>query len=267
MAGTSLGLINDTLNEDRPPNGTIFEALNTYGISWKNYFSTSPSALIWLYQAGDPKVTSKLVKSSEFFTDAAAGTLPAFSLVDPNFSTGSEENPQDVQVGDQFLSQVVNAVMTSPQWPGPCWCGPMTNRAATTTTSRRPRRSSRTRWRPLAAEDHPGAFNRYGFGVPVRSGVAVCPTQLRLERGPRPHLDPQAGRDQVEPAGADLPRPERRQPARLRRPDQSAGLPDPADAAAAVDPTLDDRVPVHGAGHHPAAGIRHHQLRVRGVFP
>ena len=104
------------MNFDRPPNGTIFEALNAHGIPWHNYYNDNPSSLIWTYLVSEPAVTSKLVHIGQFFTDAAAGTLPAFSLVDPNFGTSSEENPQDVQFGDQFLSQVVNAVMTSPQW-------------------------------------------------------------------------------------------------------------------------------------------------------
>ncbi len=117
MAGTSLGLLYDVLNDDRPPNGTIFETLNRYGISWRNYFANVPSALIWTYLAGEPDIGPNLVGIDQFFSDAAAGTLPAYSMVDPNFGTSSEENPQDVQFGDQFMSQVINAVMSSPQWP------------------------------------------------------------------------------------------------------------------------------------------------------
>jgi len=124
MAGTSLGLLIDTLPSDRPPNGTVFEALMAHAISWKNYYSSLPSSLIWTYQAGVPGFASHLAKIGEFFSDASAGTLPSFSLVDPDFGKQSEENPQDVQYGDQFLSQVVNAVMSSPQWPGTLlvWC-------------------------------------------------------------------------------------------------------------------------------------------------
>ncbi len=45
-------------------------------------------------------------------------------MVDPNFETQSQEDPQDVQYGDQFLAQVVHAVMDSPQWPHTIlvWC-------------------------------------------------------------------------------------------------------------------------------------------------
>jgi phospholipase C len=124
MAGTSLGLLIDEFPAAAPSNGTIFQSLDAHGISWKNYCSSLPSSLIWSYQAGLPGFSSHLVSSATFLTDAAAGTLPAVSLVDPNFGTQSEEDPQDVQYGDQFLAQVVNAVMASPQWPHTLlvWC-------------------------------------------------------------------------------------------------------------------------------------------------
>ncbi len=170
MAGTSLGLITDTLNEDRPPNGTVFEALTAHDISWKNYYSTTPSSLIWLYQINDAGFTSNLVNTSTFFTDAAAGTLPAFSLVDPNFSTGSEENPQDVQYGDQFLSQVVNAVMSSPQWNSTLLVWTYDESGGYYDHVPPPRAVRPDSVAPvLAPTDHPGSFNRYGFRVP--SGV------------------------------------------------------------------------------------------------
>ncbi len=117
MAGTSLGLLVDTFPAGAPPNGTIFQSLDAHGITWKNYYSSLPSSLIWSYQAGLPGFSSHLVSNATFLADAAAGTLPSFSMVDPNFGTQSEEDPQDVQYGDQFLAQVVNAVLTSPQWP------------------------------------------------------------------------------------------------------------------------------------------------------
>ena len=49
-------------------------------------------------------------------SDAAAGTLPAFSLVDPDFGAYSEENPQDISHGESFAAAVVDAVMRGPAW-------------------------------------------------------------------------------------------------------------------------------------------------------
>jgi len=53
-----------------------------------------------------------------FVADAAAGALPAVSLVDPDFHQYSEENPQDIQLGEAFAARIINAVMSGPGWPG-----------------------------------------------------------------------------------------------------------------------------------------------------
>jgi len=37
--------------------------------------------------------------------------------VDPNFTSSSEENPQDIQNGEQFAASVINAAMAGPGWP------------------------------------------------------------------------------------------------------------------------------------------------------
>jgi phospholipase C len=168
MAGTSLGLLTDTFPSDRPPNGTIFESLNAHGITWKNYYSTLPSSLIWTYLGSVPNYSSNLVPINGFFAAAAAGTLPAFSLVDPNFSVQSEENPQDVQYGDKFLSDVVSAVMASPQWPGTLlvWCYDESGGYYDHVPP--PKAVKPDRVAPvLASGDHHGSFNRYGFRVPA----------------------------------------------------------------------------------------------------
>ena len=52
-----------------------------------------------------------------FFSDAASGSLPDFCIVDPDFSSQSQENPQNIVVGEAFLQQVVEAIGTSPAWP------------------------------------------------------------------------------------------------------------------------------------------------------
>jgi phospholipase C len=109
-------LVSDSFPSALPPNGVIFESFNKYGISWRDYYSDVPSLGVYLPLLGQPSLNEYVVKMDEFFTDAAAGSLPQFSLLEPNYSIQSEENPQDVQYGDQYLSDVVNAVMSGPQW-------------------------------------------------------------------------------------------------------------------------------------------------------
>ncbi|HUI04566.1 MAG TPA: alkaline phosphatase family protein, partial [Acidimicrobiales bacterium] len=121
MAASSFGLVDDSfpasaLHSNRPQGfGTVFEMLDHYGISWRNYYANLPSALLFLYLAS--KVGDNLRKIDQFYADAASGSLPAFCIVDPDFDLSSEENPQDIQNGEQFAASVINAVMHGPGWP------------------------------------------------------------------------------------------------------------------------------------------------------
>ncbi len=116
MAATSLGQVGDTYTTALPPNGTIFDSLDRHGISWKNYYSNLPSSWSFIGLASLPSNKAGLAHISDFYADCASGNLPAFSLVDPDFNMSSEENPQDVQYGDVFLSKVVDAVTAGPKW-------------------------------------------------------------------------------------------------------------------------------------------------------
>jgi phospholipase C len=101
-----------------PPNGTIFERLSQAGISWIDYCQSFPTgATMELYPTVDGPFSETNVKPiDQFFTDAAAGTLPSFSLLDPNYGTQSQENPQNIVRGEAFLAQAVRALGGSPAW-------------------------------------------------------------------------------------------------------------------------------------------------------
>jgi phospholipase C len=101
-----------------PGNGTIFERLTAAGISWADYNTTGVTgATMELYPTDDAAFTeTNAPPIAQFFTDAAAGTLPSFSLLDPNYDTQSQENPQNIVVGEAFLRQVVEAIGSSPAW-------------------------------------------------------------------------------------------------------------------------------------------------------
>jgi phospholipase C len=145
MAGTAYGLVStstSSLDDPPPPNGTIFDRLSQHKISWRNYFSDLPATGI--IASIIKKHPANITHITQFFSDAAAGRLPAVSFVDPEFGAtdvvggsianspnpllnrykrfvrsqgGDEENPQDVQIGQAFVASVVNAVMSSPNWP------------------------------------------------------------------------------------------------------------------------------------------------------
>jgi phospholipase C len=145
MAGTAYGNIStdeSSLFDPPPPNGTIFDRLAAHGLSWRNYFTDLPATGI--ISSVPKKYPASLAPIGQFFSDCAAGTLPAVSLVDPEFGVagevggplaslgipgaakagglvgaqgGSEENPQDIQIGQATAARVIDAVLSSPAWP------------------------------------------------------------------------------------------------------------------------------------------------------
>jgi phospholipase C len=146
LAGTAFGgtatskgeLINAF--EKPPPNGTIFDRLKKYGISWANYFTDIPMTSVI------PRIPvehfNHIHPRSRFFEACEAGTLPAVSFIDP--ATGdlasftesldvlpkvvkealarldpaeTEEDPGDMYYGEKWAHKTVEAVLRSPVWP------------------------------------------------------------------------------------------------------------------------------------------------------
>ncbi|HET6965104.1 MAG TPA: alkaline phosphatase family protein [Acidimicrobiales bacterium] len=154
LAATANGLMDDAIAGiiDHPRNGTILDLLNRFGVTWTNYHHVPPLHM-WrkqfasragrmatlavagliprvdatvrgemrctanLYPLGLFRTIGHLRHIDRFFSDAAKGTLPSVSIVDPDFASCSEENPEDIQIGESFAADVVNAVMRGPAWP------------------------------------------------------------------------------------------------------------------------------------------------------
>ena len=168
LAATSLGLVKDTFPTALPPNGTVFDLLNRHGISWKNYYSTLPTAGVFISSLSQPSISSGLVPIAEFYADCASGDLPGFSLVDPDFGKQSEEDPQDIQYGDAFLAQVVNAVLSGPKWARTLLVWTYDEHGGYYDHVRPPAAVTPDDVPPmLEPTDVPGAFDRLGFRVPA----------------------------------------------------------------------------------------------------
>ncbi|MCU1295960.1 MAG: hypothetical protein JWO91_238 [Acidobacteriaceae bacterium] len=130
MTATSFGHL--TTNDTFPPpggykpiTGTIFDLLDSHGVTWADYFQDAPQgASFRLF--GTSGVDPHFLPLPVFLAQAAgipgAGPLPSVSLVDPNFGlTGrtnenDEHPPTDIQRGQAYVSQVVNAVRNGPFW-------------------------------------------------------------------------------------------------------------------------------------------------------
>ena len=117
IAATALGDVatNDTgISVTDAPNGTIFDRLDRHGISWKDYYPDLPTVALFLPEWNDNKHNGKVVHFEQFFVDAAAGNLPAFSLVDPYTNYSEEGN--DISIGEAYAAGVHHAVLHSPAW-------------------------------------------------------------------------------------------------------------------------------------------------------
>jgi phospholipase C len=171
ISGTSLGLIDDSFPLELPPNGVIYEQFDKYKITWKNYYSNAPSLGVYLPYLEDTNPVSKgVTKIDQFYVDAAAGNLPSFSLVEPDYGNSSEEDPQDIQFGDQFMGKVVSAVMSSPNWPKTMLIWTYDEHGGYYDHVPPPAAIPPDDVPPaLKPGDPPGGFDRYGFRVP--SGV------------------------------------------------------------------------------------------------
>jgi phospholipase C len=143
MAGTAYGDIatdTESLQDAPPPNGTIFDRLHAYGISWRNYFSDLPQTAI--IPSIIEKYPTNLASIAQFKLDCATGALPSVSFVDPEFGLlsdigepltklpvveglglkleetgGDEESQQDMSYGESWAYEIVSSVLASPAWP------------------------------------------------------------------------------------------------------------------------------------------------------
>jgi phospholipase C len=97
---------------------TIWDQLNQPGgPTGRYYFSDLPFLALW-----GAKYLPISAQYPQFLADAAAGTLPNVSFVDPRFEdegsgTSGDDHPlSDLRAGDAFLSEVFHALADGPLW-------------------------------------------------------------------------------------------------------------------------------------------------------
>ena len=199
MAGTAYGNIatdNESLKDPAPPNGTIFDRLHAYGVSWKNYFTDLPQTGI--IPTIIEKYPTNLAPIAQFLGDCRSGNLPSVSYVDPEFGAltdiggplsalpgmeaitgkldttgGDEESEQNMEYGEYWAYKIVKAVLESPAWPRTLliytydehggYYDHVPPPAAVEPDSIQPE---------LGPEDVPGKYNIYGPRVP---GIVASP--------------------------------------------------------------------------------------------
>jgi phospholipase C len=96
---------------------TIWDRLSAAGVPATYYFSDVPFLALW-----GQKYLPLAKPVEAFYAQAASGTLPAFSYVDPYFlgedqGGSNDDHPHaDIHRGQAFMSLLVNALMTGPAW-------------------------------------------------------------------------------------------------------------------------------------------------------
>jgi phospholipase C len=175
FTGTASGLIaTDATTFSTPAaNGTIFDRLDAHKIDFGIYYQNLPSWAIVPGVTTPPGRPARQHLFPQFFTDAAAGKLPQFTFLDPQYDTTSEENPQDIQVGERFVSQVVHALMRAPTWKHTALFITYDEHGGYYDHVPPPPAIKPDSILPmLKPGDAPGAYNRYGFRVPL---IVVSP--------------------------------------------------------------------------------------------
>ena len=132
LAATSFGHL--TTSEIFPPpggykpiTGTIFDLLDKNNVTWADYFQDAPqggSFRPFSFTGGpsDPHLLPLKLFLAQAAGAPGAGPLPSVSFVDPNFGLfgrqfeNDEHPPTDIQRGQAFVAQVVNAVRNGPFW-------------------------------------------------------------------------------------------------------------------------------------------------------
>jgi len=115
-AGTSQGHMNDSTSSYTVQ--SIFGLMTAHNLTWKIYgYNEEP-----LTRANYPDTTSApdtcFGKFADFQSDAAGGTLPQYSFLEPSWgSTGNSQHPNyDVALGEAFIQQVYQALHSGPGW-------------------------------------------------------------------------------------------------------------------------------------------------------
>lgn len=132
LAATSFGHL--TTSDELPPagttgykplTGTIFDLLEAHAVTWAEYFQDVPaggSFRLFSLTGADPHFLPYALFLAQVSGVPGTPALPEVSFVDPNFgffSRGAENDehpPADIQRGQAFISQLVNAVRNGPYW-------------------------------------------------------------------------------------------------------------------------------------------------------
>jgi phospholipase C len=202
-AGTAYGNIstdNASLLDPPPARGTIQDELSAHNISWADYMTDAPDTGI----VGNNVKThpQNMRQMATFYLDAKLGRLPAVSYVDSGLgaggealgpldpvtsqapkpvrdvvaqgkASGSNEEDDDVRIGESFVSRVTRAVTTGPDWGSTLMIWLYDEHGGFYDHVPSPRAFKPDAIAPKTAKgDYPGGYDQLGVRVPA---VVISP--------------------------------------------------------------------------------------------
>lgn len=102
------------------PQRTVWETLDNANSSWAVFFTDFPSTLIMNYPRWH--MHNHFFSMSKFYKMAAAGTLPAYSFLEPRYyddfnKSATDQHPDhDVAAGERHMSDVYTALRNGKNW-------------------------------------------------------------------------------------------------------------------------------------------------------
>ncbi|MGJ0485555.1 MAG: phospholipase C [Methylomicrobium sp.] len=115
LSGTSFGHIR---NEPPPlldEESSIFHQLENAGADWAIYSAEEPSFEEAIFPKLRAEKGSHFRTIDDFMLAARTGKLPGFSWV-TSAGRHNEHPPKNIQAGEKFVAQVIDAVLKSPNW-------------------------------------------------------------------------------------------------------------------------------------------------------
>ncbi|KAG2177488.1 hypothetical protein INT44_007999 [Umbelopsis vinacea] len=116
------------------PQKSIFQQLSENNITWINYSNSStnpngvnkpgqkakgfnPDAVFYNWTISSGAIDTNVKFLSEFYNDAANGTLPQFTYINPECcSYQSMHPPSPISMGENFIKGLYEALRNGPQW-------------------------------------------------------------------------------------------------------------------------------------------------------
>ena len=202
-AGTAYGNIstdNSSFLDAPPAGGTIQDQMSAHGVTWLDYATNAPN--VGIVASNVEKHPQNITQLSQFFVDAKLGRLPSVSYVDSGLgvggealgpagpvtnqapgavkdkvvqvkASGSNEEGDDIRIGQKWVSRVVNAVTSGPEWKSTLLIWLYDEHGGFYDHVRSPRVIAPDRVKPrLSPSDVPGGYDQYGIRVPA---VVISP--------------------------------------------------------------------------------------------